>query len=355
MRLDKLRRHDQFPSHEDARADDRQLEILQSTTREPSAMHTFYIAHTTNGTSRADDERMLAWLKRLDEHVGAPRDMSLWIWSARFSTPTRNAEGYEDAMGSTLCYSQVPPARASLVSLAKHHAFSVLLAQLCGHVVPLVRDPSQHLITGGWDRLQVVVALTPKRHAFGAWRSGPLNLRYRYYSTNEGDDRAGLGPRLTAADLRNPRAGAFVDDEDRAIALELLSWAALRFGQYVQDRSSSAWDVTIKPSDVPSWLVQAAATPEAGRRYQVSPLPADMPPDVSELRQAMQRGQVASAREAIQAGHADLAELRAEGLIEGARGREPQATTLFTISMCLVAHRTERRRPECRRAGGGGL
>ena len=60
-------------------------------------------------------------------------------------------------------------------------------------------------LSRGWCRLEIVAALCPKRfEGSGSWRPGPINMRYRYHHDPA---HAGVGRRITAADLLDPREG----------------------------------------------------------------------------------------------------------------------------------------------------
>ena len=106
-------------------------------------------------------------------------------------------------------------------------------ASLCSRFIPLVRDPDDWVslhggagsappVSGtlsrylerGWCRLEAVAALCPKRFdGSGAWRPGPLNLRFRLHQSPED---AGVGRLIVAADLLDPREGDFHNEADRA-------------------------------------------------------------------------------------------------------------------------------------------
>ena len=90
--------------------------------------------------------------------------------------------------------------------------------------IPLVRDeemwqrlyhevlsyPSGTLATycgRGWCRLELLAALAPKKYPTGAWRSGSVNLRFRYHAI---PDDAGAGPLLRAEHILNPMTGRYV-------------------------------------------------------------------------------------------------------------------------------------------------
>ena len=90
--------------------------------------------------------------------------------------------------------------------------------------IPLLRDvdmwqrlyhkvldyPSGTLATycgRGWCRLELLAALAPKKYPSGAWRSGSVNLRFRYHDK---PDDAGAGPLLRAEHILNPMTGRYV-------------------------------------------------------------------------------------------------------------------------------------------------
>ena len=113
LRLDRLHNLEALPPHARVRDDENMLEELQLTTREPSAAHTFYVAHAQE-PSPADQMRKLDWLKRLASHIGAPPDMALWVWIDVVSLPAWDHEQRGDAARSILCYSQVCSAPRAL-------------------------------------------------------------------------------------------------------------------------------------------------------------------------------------------------------------------------------------------------
>ena len=133
-------------------------------------------------------------------------------------------------------------------------------ASLCSRFIPLVRDPDDWVslhggadappVSGtlsrylerGWCRLEAVAALCPKRFdGSGAWRPGPLNLRFRLHQSPED---AGVGRLIVAADLLDPREGDFHNEADRAAIEQVLRRIALEYLQY-EESGATCWDTMI--------------------------------------------------------------------------------------------------------------
>ena len=105
----------------------------------------------------------------------------------------------------------------------------------------------------GWCRLEVLAALCPKRTLNGAWRQGPLNTRFRYH--HDPND-AGVGPRITADNIRDPLKGRFTMDSDRELIPDLVSHIAARYSEY-KGSGSAAWKHTVDMDKLPAWLRDA--------------------------------------------------------------------------------------------------
>ena len=61
--------------------------------------------------------------------------------------------------------------------------------------------------TRGWCRLELLAALAPKKYPTGVWRTGSVNLRFRFHS-DPADP--GAGPLLAAEHILNPMTGRYV-------------------------------------------------------------------------------------------------------------------------------------------------
>ena len=105
----------------------------------------------------------------------------------------------------------------------------------------------------GWCRLEVLSALCPKRTLKGLWRRGPFNVRHRFH-TDANDP--GMGPLITAADLRDPHWGRFSNEGDRELVTDLVIMIAQRYTEYLAS-GSSAWSATLDMDALPTWLVTA--------------------------------------------------------------------------------------------------
>jgi hypothetical protein len=106
----------------------------------------------------------------------------------------------------------------------------------------------------GWCRLELVAALCPKRFRSGAWRPGPINLRYRYHH----DPAApGAGPPLGVDSLLDPRTGRFTVANDRETIRPVITRIAERYAAY-EASGSRAWDLTLDIRARPRWLRDAA-------------------------------------------------------------------------------------------------
>jgi len=144
---------------------------------------------------------------------------------------------------------------------------------VCSRFIPLVRDekewfrsygdvgkhtlPSGTLetyLTSGLCRLEIVAALCPKRYETGAWRTGPLNMRFRYHQTPQ---EAGTGRRVTSVDLLDPREGFFQNKADQQAIAPVLMQLALEYAAY-EESGSESWDNTIDVSSRPQWLKDLA-------------------------------------------------------------------------------------------------
>jgi len=106
----------------------------------------------------------------------------------------------------------------------------------------------------GWCRLEVLAALCPKRTLTGRWRSGPVNMRFRYHHD---PDNAGIGPQLTSDHLHNPLAGGFTHQRDNDHVERMVNLISKRFAEYTVS-GSTAWDETLDPTRLPTWLVEIA-------------------------------------------------------------------------------------------------
>ena len=125
----------------------------------------------------------------------------------------------------------------------------------------------------GWCRLELVAALCPKKFHGGSkflpsdrqrnWRPGPIGLRYRFHHQ---PDVAGAGPVLGAHSLKDPRCGAFTNDDDRATIKPVLERIAARFSEY-EECGATSWDRTLNVARRPQWLKEVG---EAGPLSYIS-------------------------------------------------------------------------------------
>ena len=143
-------------------------------------------------------------------------------------------------------------------------------ANICSRFIPMVRDleawkrvygtddghniPAGTLdvyLSRGWCRLEIVAALCPKRfEGSGSWRPGPINLRYRYHHDPA---HAGVGRRITAADLLDPREGTFYKDADKQAIEPVLRRIALEYQEY-EESGATSWNSLIDVASRPIWL-----------------------------------------------------------------------------------------------------
>merc|ERR1740130_310838 len=199
----------------------------------------FFISQNWESADSPDNElgTKLAWLKRLKAHLSIPASSEVWIFFDFLSIPQKDRSLQLKAIASLPYY-----------------------ASLCSRFIPLVRDPDDWVslhggadappVSGtlsrylerGWCRLEAVAALCPKRFdGSGAWRPGPLNLRFRLHQSPED---AGVGRLIVAADLLDPREGDFHNEADRAAIEQVLRRIALEYLQY-EESGATCWDTMI--------------------------------------------------------------------------------------------------------------
>ena len=90
-----------------------------------------------------------------------------------------------------------------------------------------------------------------------------MNLRFRYHHDPKD---AGAGPRITAADLRDPREADFTNVSDKGIVEPVVVRLAQEYESYVASGSTS-WDQTIDVRQRPGWMheiIGADAPPTSG-------------------------------------------------------------------------------------------
>jgi hypothetical protein len=143
--------------------------------------------------------------------------------------------------------------------------------------IPLVRDaemwqrlynealqfPSGTLATycsRGWCRLELLAALAPKKFPTGTWRTGSVNLRFRFH--NEPVD-PGAGPLLRAEHILNPMTGRYTVNEDLEAVAPLVVALANRYQEY-ENSGSTQWDRTVDVHKRPNWLREAATLQGVG-------------------------------------------------------------------------------------------
>jgi len=170
-------------------------------------------------------------------HLSIPASSEVWVFFDFLSIPQKDRSLQLKAIASLPYY-----------------------ASLCSRFIPLVRDPDDWVslhggadappVSGtlsrylerGWCRLEAVAALCPKRFdGSGAWRPGPLNLRFRLHQSPED---AGVGRLIVAADLLDPREGDFHNEADRAAIEQVLRRIALEYLQY-EESGATCWDTMI--------------------------------------------------------------------------------------------------------------
>ena len=230
------------------------LEELTPTTLAPSCAYTFFISQNWETRNSPDNSEgtKLRWLKNMKTHLKVNVDNECWIWWDLICVPQHNRELQKRAIASLAYY-----------------------ATLCSRFIPLVRDrkaweklyedrdsfdqdqstlPSGTLETylrRGWCRVELVAALCPKRFkSSGVFRPGPLNLRFRYH---QDPNEAGAGPRITAADLLDPRASDFTNPDDSNVCEPVLYRLCQEYDAY-EKSGSTAWDLTIRVHDRPEWM-----------------------------------------------------------------------------------------------------
>ena len=189
----------------------------------------------------------LQWLKNVRAHLRIPDDIEVWIWWDFISIPQKERNLQLRAIASLPYY-----------------------ANICSRFIPMVRDPEHWVrmygtseednlpsgtlavyLSRGWCRLEIVAALCPKRfEGSGSWRPGSINMRYRYHHDPA---HAGLGRRITAADLLDPREGTFYKEADKEAIAPVLRRIALEYEEY-EESGATEWDTLIDVKARPAWL-----------------------------------------------------------------------------------------------------
>jgi len=261
-----------LPFHEDALKAD-QLEELRNDTRAPSPSHTYFISQNWEGAlgsgpggqGKHPDNSLntkLLWLKNIKKHLHIPQDVNVWIWIDVCSVPQTDKIAQRKAVSSLCYYCQLctrfmPLVRNEAVWRQLHSATEAELDAAAGKegetCCTLPAGNLEAYAGRGWCRVEVLAALCPKKTLTGKWRSGPINIRYRFHHDAS---NPGIGPMLKETPLFNPMEGGFTSETDRPIVVDITKRIAQRYKAYVSS-GSHAWGETLDMSTLPTWLMDA--------------------------------------------------------------------------------------------------